>query len=97
MPSPPPAAAVLAFPAKPEDRLRRALRTLDAALNNQALAVAALRRELQALSGAVQGLGGSLQDYAGGLRETQAALAQAGAEARQLEATADLMLARCNG
>lgn len=87
-----PTAAILPFPEKPEDRLRRALRALDAALAEQAAAVAGLRQELGALSGAVGSLGGSLEAYAGGLAKTQVALAEAGAQARQLEATADLML-----
>ena len=89
----PASAAILAFPAKPEDRLRRALRSLETALEEQAQAVAGLRHELGALSGAVEGLGGSLQAYSHGLAETQEALAMAGDQARQLEATADAMLA----
>jgi hypothetical protein len=97
MPFPTPSATILTFPEQPEDRLRRALRALDAALDNQAMAVACLRRELRALSGAVEDLGDSLQGYAGGLRGTQAALARAGTQARRLEATADIMLARSNG
>ncbi|MDB5373052.1 MAG: hypothetical protein JWP04_1694 [Belnapia sp.] len=90
---PSPTAAVFAFPEKPEDRLRRALRALDAALAGQAEAVAGLRRELGALSGAVEGLGGSLQAYSHGLRDTQDALAQAGEQASRLDATADALLA----
>ena len=89
----PASAAILAFPAKPEDRLRRALRSLEEALDEQARAVAGLRHELGALSGAVEGLGGSLQAYSHGLAETQEALAMAGDQARRLEATADAMLA----
>ena len=91
--SSPAPAAILAFPAKPEDRLRRALRALETALAEQAQAIAGLRQELGALSGAVEGLGGSLQAYSQGLAETQEALSVVGDQARQLEATADAMLA----
>jgi signal transduction histidine kinase len=94
-----PTAAILPFPEKPEDRLRRALRALDAALAEQGAAVAGLRlrlrHELGALSGAVDGLGTSLQAYSRGLTETQEAALGAHAEARRLEATADAMLAAC--
>jgi signal transduction histidine kinase len=90
-----PTAEILPFPEKPEDRLRRALRALDAALAEQGTAVAGLRQELGALSGAVQGLGSSLQAYSQGLAETQEAVLGAHAEARRLEATADAMLAAC--
>lgn len=88
-----PVADILPFPERPEDRLRRALRALDAALAEQSAAVAGLRRELGALSGAVEGLGNSLQAYSRGLAETQEAVLGAHAEARRLEATADAMLA----
>ena len=93
MSSSPPPSSLLAFPERPQDRLRRALRRLDAALADQAAAVAGFRRELGLLSEAVEALGGSLQASAGELQDTQAALASAGAKARQLEATADAMLA----
>lgn len=92
-PSPSGSAAVFSFPEKPEDRLRRALRSLEAALVGQAEAVAGLRRELGALSGAIDGLGGSLQAYSRGLQDTQDVLAEAGEQARQAEATADALLA----
>ena len=92
-----PTADILPFPAKPEDRLRRALRSLDAALDEQRAAVAGLRRELGALSGAVAGLGTSLQAYSRGLADTQEAVLGAHAEARRLDATADAMLAACQG
>jgi signal transduction histidine kinase len=88
-------AAILPFPEKPEDRLRRALRALDVALAEQGAAIAGLRRELGTLSGAVQGLGDSLQSYSRGLAETQEAVLGAHAEAQRLEATADAMLAAC--
>ena len=89
----PPTAEILPFPVTPEDRLRRALRALDRALDEQGAAVAGLRRELGALSGAVDELGGSLRCYSRGLAETQEAVLGAHAEARRLEAMADAMLA----
>lgn len=90
-------AVVLAFPARPEDRLRHALRSLEAALAEQSVAVAGLRAELGALSGAVSGLEGSLTCYAGGLDQAAAAAAGAGQAARALEATADGMLRAVRG
>ncbi|MBL6079235.1 hypothetical protein JMJ56_14545 [Belnapia sp. T18] len=90
-------ADILPFPEKPEDRLRRALRTLNAALDEQRAAVAGLRRELGALSGAVAGLGTSLQAYSHSLADTQEAVLGAHAEARRLDATADAMLVACQG
>ncbi len=88
---------ILPFPEKPGDRLRRALRALDAALTEQGAAVAGLRRELGALFGAVEDLGGSLESYRHSLAEAQDAALGAHAEARRLEATADAMLAACRG
>ncbi len=89
----PPTAEILSFPEKPEDRLRRALQALDRALKEQSMAVAGLRREMGALSGAVAELGGSLRSYSRGLAETREAVLGAHAEARRLEAMADAMLA----
>ena len=97
MPSPLPSAEILAFPEKPEDRLRRALRALDEALQGQAEAVAGLRQEVGALSGAVDGLGGSFRTYSAGLQAIRTALATAGTQASQLAATADAMLAGAAG
>lgn len=86
-------AEFLAFPKRPEDRLRLSLRALDAALAEQRQAVAGLRVELASLSGALTGLDGSLRTYHGTLGQTATALSEAGAKARELEATADAMLA----
>ena len=82
MPGLPPSAAILAFPERPEDRLRRALRALDVALDDQAEAMAGLRRELGALSGAIDGLGNSLQVFSAGLQDTPSTLAVVGAAGR---------------
>jgi hypothetical protein len=90
-------AELLAFPQRPEDRLRLSLRSLDAALAEQRQAVAGLRAELASLSGAVAGLDGSLRTYHGTLGHAAAALAEAGAKARALETTADAMLAAARG
>ena len=84
---------LLAFPRRPEDRLRLSLRGLDAALEAQRQAVAGLRAELATLSGALAGLGGSFRTYRDALGQTAAALAEVGTKARALEATADTMLA----
>jgi ABC-type transporter Mla subunit MlaD len=89
----PRSAAILAFPERDDDRLRRALRGLVAALAAQSEAVAGLRSELQNLSGAVDGLEGSLVDYRAELGTTGAALRQAAAGAQQLERSADGLLA----
>lgn len=92
MSSEPEPAELLAFPSRPEDRLRRALRKLEAALEEQGSAVAGFRADLSALSGAVMGLGQSLQGYRNTLAEAGAAADQAHAAARLLEARADAML-----
>ena len=86
-----PTADILPVSKKPADRLRRVLRPLD----EQRSAVAGLRHELGALSGAVEGLGGSLQAYSRGLAETQEAVLEAHAAARRPKTTADAMLAAC--
>ncbi|WP_149536499.1 hypothetical protein [Siccirubricoccus phaeus] len=90
------AATVLAFPERPEDRLRRALRGLEVALAEQAAAVAGLRAELGALSGAMAGLEGSMTGYVAELDRTASAVAGANQAARVLEATADRMLLAAN-
>jgi hypothetical protein len=84
-------AALFPFPDTPERRLRRALRRLDAALDEQRVAVAAFRAEIAALSGAVAALG----DRAAGLRATLGDAAaetdRAHAAARQLMTTASAL------
>ncbi|WP_421994204.1 hypothetical protein [Roseococcus sp.] len=82
-------AQILAFPQKPQDRLRAALRSLEAALTEQKEAVGALRGSLAALGGAVSGLETRVQDYRGALAGTARELDGARASARRLEATAD--------
>ncbi len=87
-------AELLSFPSRPEDRLRRALRKLEAALTEQGVAVAGFRADLSALSTAVVGLDHSMQDYRGKLGEAASAAGRAKEEARRLEARAEAMLAR---
>lgn len=62
-----PVAAIIAFPQKPEDRLRVALRDLEAALDEQAMAFQEFRMNLAVLGGAVGGLERSLESYRGTL------------------------------
>jgi hypothetical protein len=88
-----PSAQLLAFPARDEDRLRLALRSLVTALDAQGEAVAALRGELRSLASSMQGLDGSFTAYRAELDSTAAALRQAGESARALERTADGWLA----
>lgn len=63
-------ADIIPFPARPklaepaaEDRLARALASLNAALAEQRVAIAAWRESLAALKAATDGLGDSLQRY----------------------------------
>ncbi len=88
-----PSAEILAFPGRPQDRLRVAARRLEAALAEQSDALASLRANLSALSGAVTGLQGSLVQYQGSLASTAVDVARANEQARALEARADAMLA----
>lgn len=78
-------ATLLAFPQRPEDRLRRALRQLEAALEEQRNVVADFRANLASLSGAVSGLGGSLENYRHRLADTAGAAWQAHDAFRRLE------------
>ena len=88
------APVVLAFPQRPDDRLRLALRRLEAALGAQRDAVAGWRAELATLGSAVAGLREGALRYQASLSATAADLARARAAARALEATADAMLAQ---
>lgn len=83
---------IIAFPQHPEDRLRAALRSLEAALTEQKAAFGALRGNLTTLGGAVSGLEARVQDYRGALAGTAREADIARASARRLEATADLWL-----
>jgi hypothetical protein len=83
--------SVAAFPARPEDRLRLALRRLDAALLDQADATAGLRDAIGTLSGTMARLGQSVAGYRGALDSTAAEIERALATARTLQDTADRM------
>jgi len=80
---------ILAFPPRPQDRLRAALRSLESALDEQKEAIGALRANLGVLDGAVSGLGTSLQGYRDALADTARELNLTGAAARRLEGAAD--------
>ena len=73
-------ADVITFPNKPEDRLRVALRELETALTDQALAFQEFRLNMAVLGTAVGGLERSLESYRG----TLDAVALDVAEAHQL-------------
>ncbi len=60
-------AAIIAFPQKPEDRLRVALRELEAALEDQSMAFQEFRVNMALLGTAVGGLERSLEGYRGTL------------------------------
>jgi hypothetical protein len=86
-------AALFTFPERPEDRLRRALRSLEAALGEQARAVSELRQELGALSGSLGGLEDAFDGYSVALARSGTECRTAEAEFRKLEGTADMLLA----
>ncbi len=60
-------AEVISFPNKPEDRLRVALRELEHALSDQALAFQEFRMNMALLGTAVGGLERNLESYRGTL------------------------------
>jgi hypothetical protein len=84
-------------PAAPTDegqeRLRRALLALDAAVARQRDAVAAWRGALADLGTVMTGLGDSMQRYRGSLDALDNRVGKLHAEAVQLERTADAALA----
>lgn len=93
-PSDPPAPGVLAFPLRDDDRLRLALRRLEAAFEEQSYAFAEWRAALATLDGAMVGLREGVLRYQAGLAATSAELDRAREAARALDATADMMLER---
>lgn len=82
--------AILAFPRRPEDRLRLALRRLDEALAGQREAVRAWRGELGGLAHATVALNDSLGSFQDALDEVAKDARHADAEARRLTRTIDL-------
>jgi len=91
-PVPDPSAPVTAFPQRPEDRLRLALRRLDAAIGEQSAATAALRTAVGDLSDTMSRLGQSVNGYRDALHTTQGEVDRAMAAARRLQETADRMV-----
>lgn len=84
---------VLAFPRRPDDRLRLALLRLEEALAEQRQAVAAWRSSLADLTEATGRLDRSLLGYGAELDSVAEAVRHADTEARRLEETADALLA----
>ncbi|WP_137176944.1 hypothetical protein [Roseomonas sp. AR75] len=86
-----PEAALIAFPDTPASRLRRALRQLEVAINEQSEAVAAFRNQIGALGGAVAGLDARTQSFRSALAEAAQEADRARAASAELMATAALM------
>ena len=89
-------AEILQFPARPpppaddpQERLRRALLALDAAVAGQRTAIAAWRKALSDLGTVIASLGQSMQGYRGSLDTLGGRIARLHAEAVQFEQTAD--------
>ena len=89
-------ASIIPFPirprstaANPEERLARALTCLNAALQEQKLAIAAWRSVLGELKASANGLQDSLNLYQGNLRALGNSVSGLQAKARSLEAWAD--------
>jgi septal ring factor EnvC (AmiA/AmiB activator) len=84
-------ATVAAFPQRPEDRLRLALRRLDEAIADQSDATAGLRAAIGDLSRTMTRLGQSVTGYRSALDSTAAEIERALTSARTLQATAERM------
>lgn len=87
-----PTTMVAAFPARPEDRLRLALRKLDDAIGEQSAATAGLRQAIGDLSRTMSRLGESMNGYRSALDSTAAEIERALTASRRLEATAARMV-----
>ncbi len=85
-------AMVAAFPSRPEDRLRLALRRLDEAIGEQSAATAGLREAIGDLSRTMARLGESVNGYRSALGSTAAEIERALTAARRLETTAARMV-----
>ncbi|MBY0336057.1 MAG: hypothetical protein K2X11_05545 [Acetobacteraceae bacterium] len=83
---------IVPFPGRPEDRLRHALRNLEAALDDQARAIGAFRDGIASLGHAMHELEGTVTEFRGRLGEVGLDLAEAREQALRLERTADLWL-----
>ncbi|MBW6397078.1 hypothetical protein KPL78_04420 [Roseomonas sp. HJA6] len=82
---------VAAFPSRPEDRLRIALRKLDEAIGEQSQATAGLREAIGDLSRTMSRLGQSVTGYRHALDSTAVEIERALVAARRLETTAKRM------
>ena len=95
-------ATVIPFPARkpvvaapaPDDRLARALANLNAALEQQAAAIATWRAALGELKTSTAGLHDSLQRYNTGLGKLGDSVSALGGQARSLEQWADTAMAK---
>lgn len=87
-------AAILPFPIRAEDRLRRATRALDAALERQAGATRALRASVADLGASVRGLADSLDAYDSVLQRAGVAAETARGAAVRLDGIADRLMVR---
>jgi septal ring factor EnvC (AmiA/AmiB activator) len=83
--------SVAAFPQRPEDRLRLALRRLEEAIGEQSAATAGLRSAIGDLSRTMSRLGESVTGYRSALDTTASEIERALAASRRLEATAGRM------
>jgi len=96
----PPTATIIPFPVRPkpeapapQERLARALESLNAALADQKVAVAAWRDVLGALKATTTGLDESLQHYRASLRTLGTSVSALRSKARALEQWADGVVA----
>jgi septal ring factor EnvC (AmiA/AmiB activator) len=96
----PPTATIIPFPARrqpdaptPQERLARALESLNAALADQKEAIAAWRDVLGELKSTTTGLDQSLQQYRTTLRTLGTSVSSLRAKARSLEQWADSAIA----
>jgi hypothetical protein len=93
-----PTAEIIPFPypkraePRPDDRLSRALGSLNAALAEQRVAVAAWREALGELKETTAGLGESLQRYRSSLGSLSGSVSELRLKAQSLEQWADGML-----
>jgi septal ring factor EnvC (AmiA/AmiB activator) len=91
-----PTASVIAFPSRvgpvvprPDDRLARALDSLNAAMQEQRAALSAWQRSLTSLKSATSGLDGSLRQYQSSLKSISGSVSDLQVKARALEKWAD--------
>jgi chromosome segregation ATPase len=85
-------AEVVAFPQKPQDRLRIALLKLDDALRAQARATADFRAAMGDLKSRVGGMQAGVQSYRDALDRTASEIDRAVKKAKELQETAQRMV-----